>query len=524
MELRGHSVAAFETSRNGATFKAFNPATGEALAPDFHSASVEDVDRAARLAEGAFRQYSRWSGKQKADLLRRIAADVEALGDALVERTSLETALSRDRLRGELTRTCNQLRLFASVVEEGSWVSARIDRADPQRKPAPKPDLRSMLRPIGPVAVFGASNFPLAFSVAGGDTASALAAGNAVVVKAHPAHPGASEMVGRTIAESMRKAGAPDGTFAVLFDARTEVGRALVQHPAIKAAGFTGSRAAGRALMDIAAARPDPIPFFAEMSSTNPVFILPRAMAERGEQIAAGLHGSVTLGAGQFCTKPGLVLIGRDAASERFASKLADLVAASPENVLLTAGICKAYAAGVEHRGTLRRVAAPAASRNGFGASAALFETDVATLSSRPELADELFGPATLLVRHGSRDELLRFAETLEGHLTATIHGTDEDLREAADLIAVLEQKVGRIVFNGFPTGVEVSHAMVHGGPYPATSDARFTSVGTQAILRFARPVCFQNFLDQALPQELRRANPLGIWRMLDGRLTQERG
>jgi NADP-dependent aldehyde dehydrogenase len=381
-----------------------------------------------------------------------------------------------------------------------------------------------MLRPIGPVAVFGASNFPLAFSVAGGDTASALAAGNAVVVKAHPAHPGASEMVGRAIADAMRRAGAPEGIFALLFDAGTTVGRTLVQHPSIKAAGFTGSRAGGRALMDIAAARSDPIPFFAEMSSTNPVFILPRAMAERGEQIAAGLHASVTLGVGQFCTKPGLVLIGKDSGADRFAAKLSELLAATPEGILLTAGICKSYASGMEGRAKLLRGAAPAAAGRGFGAFAALFETDIDTLTSQPELAEELFGPATLLVRHNSREELLRFAEKLEGHLTATIHGSDEDLRDATDLIAILEQKVGRIVFNGFPTGVEVSHAMVHGGPYPATSDVRFTSVGTQAILRFARPVCFQNFPDEALPPELQKANPLRIWRTLDGKLTQDPG
>jgi NADP-dependent aldehyde dehydrogenase len=274
--------------------------------------------------------------------------------------------------------------------------------------------------------------------------------------------------------------------------------------------------------MDLAAARHDPIPFFAEMSSTNPIFILPRAMQERGEQIAAGLHGSVTLGAGQFCTKPGLVLIGTDPASERFARKLDELIAATQESALLTAGICRSYATGVERRAGLRRVGAPASSGKGFGTSATLFETDIDTLTAQPEFADELFGPSTLIVRHKSREQLLRFAAGLEGHLTAAIHGTVEDLREAADLVAILEQKVGRIVFNGYPTGVEVSHAMVHGGPYPATSDSRFTSVGTQAILRFTRPVCFQNFPDDALPYELQRANPLGIWRTLDGQLTKE--
>jgi len=523
MQLNGQSLIGFQaSSRNGATFRAMNPATGEAVAPDFHTADAADVDRAATMAEAAFRSYSHWSGKQKAQLLTRIASAIEALGQELIERTALETALGQDRLKGELARTCNQLRLFASLVEEGSWVNARIDRADPDRKPIPKPDLRSMLRPIGAVAVFGASNFPLAFSVAGGDTVSALAAGNPVVVKAHPAHPGASELVGRAIVEATRAARAPEGIFSLLFDSGTEVGRRLVQHPAIKAGGFTGSHAGGRALMDLAAARPDPIPFFAEMSSTNPVFVLPRAAAERAEQIAAGLYGSVTLGAGQFCTKPGLVLLGPEKGSEQLSAKLTELMSAASDQVLLTAGICKSYERGVEQRARLRRVATSKSSSSGFRAASALFETDLDSLISDPDLTEELFGPSTLIVRYEDRNQLLRFAERLEGHLTATIHGTEQDLRDSADLIEVLETKVGRLLFNGYPTGVEVCHAMVHGGPYPSTSDARFTSVGTQSILRFARPVCFQNFPDAVLPDELQNGNPLGIWRTVNGQLSRE--
>src|SRR5438445_357546 len=497
--LTGQSIIGLQEGVEASErFYATNPATGQPLQTGFSPATADEVERAVQIASEAFAVYGRTSGKQRGAFLRTIAAKIESLADELIGLAHQETALPKPRLQAETVRTCLQLRLFAEIAEEGSWVGARIDRAEPARKPTPKPDIRSMLRPLGPVAVFGASNFPLAFSVAGGDTASALAAGNPVVVKAHPAHPGTSEMVGRAIAEATHKAGAPDGTFALLFDAGTEVGRALVQHPAIKAGGFTGSRAAGRALMDLAASRPQPIPFFAEMSSTNPVFILSRAMAERGEQIAAGLHGSVTLGAGQFCTKPGLVLVGTGPSSERFVSKLDELIAATPENALLTAGICKAYGTGLEHSSTFERVARPPGSGTGFTASAALFETDIDSLTAEPELADELFGPSTLIVRHNRHEQLLRFAEGLEGHLTAAIHGTGEDLREAADLVAILEQKVGRIVFNGYPTGVEVSHAMVHGGPFPATSDARFTSVGTQSILRFARPVCFQNFPDEA--------------------------
>ena len=499
-----------------------NPATGEAVAPDFHTADAAEVKRAAAMAQAAFRTYSRWTGKQKAGLLARIASAIEALGQELVERTALETALGPERLKGELARTSNQLRLFASLVEEGSWVNARIDRADPDRKPVAKPDIRSMLRPIGPVVVFGASNFPLAFSVAGGDTASALAAGNPVVVKAHPAHPGASEMVGRAIVEAARSVAAPEGLFSLLFDSGTEVGRTLVQHPAIKAGGFTGSRAGGRALMDLAAARPDPIPFFAEMSSTNPVFVLPRAASERAEQIATGLYGSVTLGGGQFCTKPGLVLLGPERTSEQLATKLTELMSTATDQVLLTAGICKSYERGVEHRAKLRRVASPRSATAGFRAVSTLFETDLDSVISEPDLTEELFGPSTLIVRYQDRDQLLRFAQGLDGHLTATIHGTEQDLCDFTDLIEVLETRVGRLVFNGYPTGVEVCHAMVHGGPFPSTSDARFTSVGTQAILRFARPVCFQNFPDAAHPPELQNRNPLQIWRTVNGELSRE--
>ncbi len=523
MQLQGQSLIGFETaSRNGTKFRAMNPATGQAISPDFYTADAADVDRAARMAEKAFRIYSRWTGKQKARLLIQIAGAIEALGQELIDRTALETGLSLDRLKGELGRTCNQLRLFASLVEEGSWVNARIDRADPNRKPLPKPDIRSMLRPIGPVAVFGASNFPLAFSVGGGDMASALAAGNPVVVKAHPAHPGASEMVGRAIIEACRQAGGPEGTFSLLFDSGTEVGRLLVQHPAIKAGGFTGSRAGGRALMDIAAARPDPIPFFAEMSSTNPVFVLPHAAGERAEQIATGLYGSFTLGAGQFCTKPGLVLLGADKGAEQLSAKLRELTTAASDHVLLTAGICKSYERGVEQRAKLQQTAAAKSKESGFRATATLFEADLDSVMSDHDLADELFGPSTLIVRYEDRAKLLQFAETLEGHLTATIHGTDQDLRDYADLVEILESKVGRIVFNGYPTGVEVCHAMVHGGPYPSCSDPRFTSVGTQAILRFARPVCFQNFPDTALPPELQNGNPLGIWRTVNGDLSRD--
>ena len=480
-----------------------------------------------RLASEASSTYRLISGREKGAFLRKIAESLESRADEIIERAERETALPRPRLQGETARTCGQLRLFAQVVEEGSWVVARIDRPDPDRKPSPRPDIRSMLRPLGPVVVFGASNFPLAFSVAGGDTASALAAGNPVVVKAHPAHPGTSELVGHAIRESVRVCGLPEGVFSLLFDSGIRVGEQLVKHPHVKAIGFTGSRHAGRALMDLVASREEPIPFFGEMSSTNPLFILPGALRERGASIAAGLHTSFTLGAGQFCTKPGMVFLPHGDDADSFSDKLQELVRRSTPSNLLTDGICSSYQSALGKRGAsaaVKRIAETpkTAVASGFAVGTALFETDAAAFLSDSNLDQEVFGPTTLLVQHSSREQVLEIARGLEGHLTATVHGTAEDLRAFADLVAILESKVGRLVFNGFPTGVEVSHAMVHGGPYPATSDGRSTSVGSQAILRFVRPVCYQGFPDEALPEELKNANPLGIWRVIDGKISRD--
>ena len=527
MKLLGQSIIGFHAgAATKEVFGATNPRTGEHLEPDFFSATPEEVNAAALLAHQAFAIYGQASGHEKARFLRSIAANIESISAELIERAEEETALPKARLQGEAARTCNQLRLFAEVVEEGSWLMARIDRADPERKPAPKPDLRSMLRPLGPVVVFGASNFPLAFSVAGGDTASALAAGNPVIVKAHSAHPGTAELVGYAVQEAVRQCNLPEGVFSLLFGRGAQVGIALIQHPLVKAAGFTGSRTAGRVLMDTAAARPEPIPFYAEMSSTNPVFILPGALRERADSIATGLHASFTLGAGQFCTKPGMIFLPAGADASRFISRLQQAVSESAPFYLLTEVIRSAYCSGIAERKTKKGVTLVAEKPTAIkgremSVGAALFETDARTFLGDPHLADEIFGPATLLVRHFNRDEVLEAARNLEGHLTATVHGTEQDLREFRDLIAVLERKVGRLVFNGFPTGVEVSHAMVHGGPYPSTSDGRSTSVGSQAIFRFSRPVCYQGFPEAVLPEELKDSNPLGIWRMLDGEMTR---
>jgi len=522
-KLSGRSLIGFrEGAGTAELLYATDPTTGQHLQPGFIPATGEEVELAARLAAEAFEVYRRAPGRERGAFLRKIAAKIESIAEEVVERAGQETALPRARLQGETARTCGQLRLFAQVAEEGSWVNARIDHADPGRKPAPKPDIRSMLRPLGPVVVFGASNFPLAFSVAGGDTASALAGGNTVIVKAHAAHPGTSELVGRAVQESVRECGLPEGVFSLLFGSGSQVGTALMKHPLVRAGGFTGSRTAGRTLMDVAASRPEPIPFYAEMSSTNPVFILPGALHQRAETIAAGLHASFTLGAGQFCTKPGMVFLPQGTDAELFTRTLRQLVTDSSPFHLLTRSIHHSYDSAIAGRKTDSAVELVAqglqTGATGFAANSALFETDASAFLGS-DLDAEIFGPTTILVRHASRDQVLAIARSLEGHLTATIHGTDQDLREFAELLAILETKVGRLVFNGFPTGVEVTHAMVHGGPYPATSDGRSTSVGSQAIFRFTRLVCYQGFPDTALPDELKDSNPLGIWRMIDGKM-----
>jgi 2,5-dioxopentanoate dehydrogenase len=524
-KLSGRSLIGFREGQGSQhPHYASNPATGEELQPGFIPATGQEVELAARLAAGAFATYRNTSGRERGAFLRAIAGKIESISGDIVERAGQETALPSARLQSETARTCGQLRLFAQVAEEGSWVNARIDHADPDRKPLPKPDIRSMLRPLGPVVVFGASNFPLAFSVAGGDTASALAGGNTVIVKAHAAHPGTGELVGRAVQESVRECGLPEGVFSLLFGSGSEIGIALMKHPLVRAGGFTGSRTAGRILMDVAAARPEPIPFYAEMSSTNPVFLLPGALRERGEAIAAGLHNSFTLGAGQFCTKPGMVFLPRGADTEPFSRKLRELVEAASPFHLLTRAIHSSYGSAITARKAHDAVSTVAqgssSSTAGFAANAALFETDAKSFAGS-DLESEIFGPTTLLVRDANHDQILAIARSLEGHLTATIHGTEEDLREFADLIDILETKVGRLVFNGFPTGVEVTHAMVHGGPYPSTSDGRSTSVGTQAIFRFTRLVCYQGFPDSALPESLKDGNPLGIWRMIDGEMRR---
>jgi alpha-ketoglutaric semialdehyde dehydrogenase len=520
-------IGGVPTDTTAHSFHAISPLTAEPLEPAFQEASLAELDRALAHAEDAFGIYRKTSAEARAVLLETIAGEIMALGDALLQRAHEESGLPLDRLTGERGRTAGQLRLFAGIVREGSWVDARIDPALPARQPLPRPDLRRMLVPLGPVAVFGASNFPLAFSVAGGDTASALAAGNPVIVKAHPAHPGASEMVGGAIVRAIERCDLPGGLFSMLHGRGADIGQALVRHPLLRAVGFTGSHGAGRSLFDAANARPDPIPVFAEMSSVNPLFILPGALRERKAAIVEGLKNSVTMGVGQFCTKPGLVIaIGGEDLEEFGASFSAAIRAAAP-GTMLHAGILHAYHGKLDAMDrtpgvvnlALSETAAEDAKTQG---EPVVYATDSATFFRHPELHQEVFGPCTLIVDAGSFSNMVTIAHRLEGQLTATLHATEEDLAEASDLIAVLERKAGRLLLNGFPTGVEVCNAMHHGGPYPATTDQRFTSVGTAAIQRFARPVCFQNFPAKMLPPELLDENPRGLMRMLDGKLSRE--
>ena len=496
---------------------------GEIAAPA--DATWAEIDAAVVAAEAAAAEVRRVPAMKRAAFLRAIGRQIEALGDALIEWAMAETNLPRPRLLAERGRTVGQLNLFAQVIEEGSWVEARIDRAMPGRKPMARPDLRRMLIPLGPAAVFAASNFPFAFSVAGGDTASALAAGNPVIVKAHPGHPATSERTAGAVRAAAAECAMPAGIFSILYGKAPDVSVLLVQHPLLKAVGFTGSLKAGRALFNAAASRPEPIPVYAEMGSVNPLFVLPGAMRDRAAALAAGLQMSATLGVGQFCTQPGIVVLPGGDEAEReaagaFLKQSAQLWNGTAAGTMLYPGIHEAYRKGVERLETTSGVRTVARGADG-GTIAQLFNVDAATFLSQPHLSDEVFGPATLAVSCGSKADMLEVARNLAGHLTATVHGTEADWAEYRELVEVLETKVGRLVINGFPTGVEVCHAMNHGGPYPATTDVRSTSVGSAAITRFARPICWQDMPAALLPEDLWDANPRGIWRLVDGEWTR---
>jgi 2,5-dioxopentanoate dehydrogenase len=480
------------TSSTGHSFRVSDRQSGDLLDGIFYRATEEDVESATSLASAAFRPYRDLGGKKHAEFLRAIADKLEAIREQIVPRAMAESALTDARLNGELGRTTGQLRMFAMIAEDGSWADVRRDPAQPDRKPVPAPDTRSMLRPLGPVVVFGASNFPLAFSVAGGDTASALAAGCPVIVKAHPAHPGTSELAAQAIVDAAKSTGMPDDVFSMLFDDGFSVGQALVKHPKIKAVGFTGSRRGGVALWQLANQRDVPIPVYAEMGSINPVVVLPSKL---NPAFAEALHTSATMGVGQFCTNPGLVItVG---GSEEFKNAFAAKMEATPAGTMLTDSIAESFAIGTEKM-------IEAAGLVAQGEGGAVFETSPAQFLERRELHEEVFGPCTLIVDCANKAEAIQVIRSLEGQLTGSIHGSDAEIADAGDLVEELEEKAGRLIVNQFPTGLEVNSSVVHGGPFPATTDSRTTSVGGRAILRWARPVCYQNFPQGLLPKELK--------------------
>jgi NADP-dependent aldehyde dehydrogenase len=518
--LQGLSLLGSGLGQPGpAPFHPVNPASGAPLDPPFHPATEAEVDQAVAAAGAAAAGLQAAGGAGRAGLLRAMAAGLEAAADELVPRAMAETALPEPRVRGELGRTCGQLRLFAEVAEEGSWVEARLDTGDPGRLPAPRPDLRSQLEPLGPVAVFGASNFPLAFGVLGGDTASALAAGCPVVAKAHPLNPGTSEIAARVAQAALAEAGLAPGALTLLFDPGIAVGARLVRHPGIRAVGFTGSFAGGRALLALAAERETPIPVYAEMGSMNPVTVLPEALAARGAAIAQALAASVLAGVGQFCTCPGLLVVVRGPGFAGFRQGLVEALAAAAPGVMLGARLAKGYRQAVDHWTGVGAAPAfiPRPAEPGQAAPA-LLEVAAEPLLAAPARWEEAFGPATILVTCADEAERAAVLAALPGQLTATLWMEADDAALAGALLPVLRARAGRLLFNGVPTGVEVGHAMVHGGPWPATSAPHSTSVGTRAIARWARPVCYQDAPEALLPLALRQDNPLGLLRMRDGR------
>jgi NADP-dependent aldehyde dehydrogenase len=515
-------IAGTPVRGTGTEVRAFDPSAGLQLEPVYQYGDASHVDAACTAAAEAFGAYRATTSEQRAQFLEAIATNIEAIGETLIARAVAESGLPQARITGEVGRTTGQLRLFAAVLREGSWNGARIDTPLPDRTPLPRPDLRQRFIALGPVAVFSASNFPLAFSVAGGDTASALAAGCPVVVKGHDAHPGTSELVARAITAAVASSGLPAGTFSLLFGSGPDLGIALVTDPRIKAVGFTGSRSGGLALVAAAAARPEPIPVYAEMSSINPVFLLDGALATRGEELGRAFVGSLTMGSGQFCTNPGLVIAVDGPGLTRFVAAATETLAEAPATPMLTPHIARNYASGVDALSQ----AADVVARGEQGTSetschAALFTTDAKSFLASEALQAEVFGSSSLVVRCADADEVRTVAAGIEGQLTATVHADDTDLEEAARLLPLLELKAGRILFGGWPTGVEVSHAMIHGGPYPATSDSRTTSVGSRAIERYLRPVCYQDVPKSLLPSAIADGNPENLWRRIDGRLAQ---
>ena len=504
------------------SIQAFNPVTNETLKQKFPVSSRAQLDETIIKADQAFQLYSKIPYTSRADFLTQIGIEINNLGDELVKTCMNETGLPEARIIGERGRTVTQLNLFADLLRDGSWLNAKIDTSDPNRMPMPKPDIRQTQIPLGPVGIFEASNFPLAFSTAGGDTASALAAGCTVVAKSHSGHPGTSSLIAKAIIKAIKLTEMPEGTFTLVHGPGNKVGMEIVNHPLIKAIGFTGSYSGGKTLFDAASKRPEPIPVFAEMGSVNPVFILPEA-TKLGEEIAAKLVDSIVLGTGQFCTNPGMIIVQESVDAVVFKNELRKRVGGVKESTMLSHRIKNSFDEGVA-----RCSRAPGTNELGRGkgdgkncqAVPVIFETSFKSFAENKELSEEVFGPSSLVVSTKEKREMIDLAKDLSGHLTVTVFGTKKDLNENADLLSILEKKTGRLILNGVPTGVEVCHAMVHGGPFPATTDGRTSSVGTTAIYRFTRPICFQNFPNEILPEELKNENPLGVMRLLNGELT----
>jgi 2,5-dioxopentanoate dehydrogenase len=481
------------------------------------------VDAAMAEAWEAFAIYSKKSLQQRAQLMRTIAAEIEALGDTLIETAMAETNLPEARLKGERARTVFQLNSYADACETGHWLEASIDTAVPDKVP-PKPDTRKMRVALGPVVVFGAANFPFAYSTAGGDTASALAAGCPVVVKAHPAHLRTSELMASAVNKAVASCGLPKGVFAHLYSPGNEIGQALVMHPHTKAVGFTGSFAGGKQLFDWANQRPVPIPVFAEMSSINPVFLLPEKLQAAAVETAGQYAASITLGVGQFCTNPGLLIGIESAALQQFTEALAAAIQHIPPGTMLHQGIADNYAAKRTAALAAAGVSTLAASETAAAENQGLptiATTDAPTFLANPLLQQEVFGPYSLLVVCKDMEEMMLVAKNLEGQLTATLMATENDLQQYAPLVDIVSNLCGRMVLNGVPTGVEVCQSMQHGGPFPATTDSRFGSVGADAIKRFCRPLCYQNWPNALLPDELKEENPLGIWRVVNNEMRR---
>ena len=523
--MDGRNIIGYQLSEIANEFmKSFSPGLKRTLEGQFHKASQEDIQKAMDLSHRATQPFAQKSGKEKAAFLRAIAEEIMELGDDLVSRAMKESGLPEGRIRGERGRTVGQLELFAKLVEEGSWVNASIDLPIPDRRPVPKADIRSMLIPIGPVVVYTASNFPLAFSTAGGDTASALAGGNPVIVKAHESHLGTNALVALAIQKAADRTGMPDGVFSSLNGTGPELGQQLAKHPLTKAIAFTGSFKAGKAIFDTVAQRRSPIPVFAEMGSINPVLLLPNLLKEKSEELAQQLSQSVTLGVGQFCTNPGLIIGIESPALTSFSDHLNQHLSNYQSATMLNEQVCKNYYAGKKHLTAQEGVQLlnnnedQSNELKGVAACAVVSADD---FLKNPNLQEEVFGPFTLIVNCQNQQEIKKVVEKLQGQLTGSVFGDDDDFLSFKAEIELLQAKVGRIIFNGAPTGVEVCHSMHHGGPYPATTDSRFTSVGTQAILRFVRLLAFQNYLPEMLHPALQDENPLGIWRTIDGVKTK---